>query len=309
MADDAYTLWLILSLGSTVLMSWLKSGIVCSLLALPALAATGGWQSLGNVSAVEALPQGAELRAGAARVRVLAQSPNVVRVRYAPKGSFPPEHSFAVLPNVFSEPPKIQLEQSADDILFNTGALQVKILKAPFRILFLDAKGNVISQDHAGYPVSFNGDAFRVWKSMPEDEHYFGLGDKSGPLDHRNQSFSMWNTDAYGWQESTEPLYKTIPFFLALKNGKSYGIFLDNTWRSNFDFGKESRDTYSFGSDGGELDYYFFYGPHPKQVVENFTALVGRPPLPPLWSLGFQQCRYSYYPEAGVRAIARGLRQ
>src|SRR5437870_12579449 len=103
MADDAYTLWLILSLGSTVLMSWLKSGIVCSLLALPALAATGGWQSLGNVSAVEALPQGAELRAGAARVRVLAQSPNVVRVRYAPNGSFPPEHSFAVLPNVFSE--------------------------------------------------------------------------------------------------------------------------------------------------------------------------------------------------------------
>ena len=232
-------------------MSWLKSGIVCSLLALPALAATGGWQSLGNVSAVEALPQGAELRAGAARVRVLAQSPNVVRVRYAPKGSFPPEHSFAVLPNVFSEPPKIQVEQSADDIRFNTGAMQVKILKAPFRILFLDAKGNVISQDHAGYPVSFNGDAFRVWKSMPEDEHYFGLGDKSGPLDHRNQSFSMWNTDAYGWQESTDPLYKTIPFLLAMRGGAAYGIFLDNTYRSNFDFGKESRDFYSFGADGG----------------------------------------------------------
>src|SRR5207253_7020483 len=96
---------------------------------------------------------------------------------------------------------------------------------------------------------------------------------------------------------------------LALKNGKSYGIFLDNTWRSNFDFGKESRDTYSFGSDGGELDYYFFYGPHPKQVVKNFTALVGRAPLPPLWSLGFQQCRYSYYPEARVRVIVQTFRE
>ena len=130
--------------------------------------------------------------------------------------------------------------------------------------------------------MSYDGAAFRIWKSMPEDEHYFGLGDKAGPLDHRNQAFTNWNTDAFGWQESTDPLYKTIPFFLALKNGKSYGIFLDNTWRSNFDFGKESRDTYSFGSDGGELDYYFFYGPRPKQVVENFTALVGRTPLPPL---------------------------
>jgi alpha-glucosidase len=290
-------------------MSWLKSGIVCSLLALPALAAIGGWQSLGNVSAVEALPQGAELRAGAARVRVLAQSPNVVRVRYAPKGSFPPEHSFAVLPNVFSEPPKIQVEQSADDIRFNTGALQVKILKAPFRILFLDAKGNVISQDHAGYPASFNGDAFRVWKSMPEDEHYFGLGDKNGPLDHRNQSFTMWNTDAYGWQESTDPLYKTIPFLLAMRGGAAFGIFLDNTYRSNFDFGKESRDFYSFGADGGELDYYFFYGPDPKQVIRDFTALVGRTPLPPLSTLGYQQCRYSFYPEARVREVAGEFRK
>src|SRR5439155_27254449 len=106
---------------------FVNSGVVCLLLAFPALTATGRWQSLGNVSAVEALPQGAELRAGAARVRVLGQSPNVVRVRYAPKGSFPPpEHSFAVLPNVFAEPPKIQVEQSADDIRFNTGAMQAK---------------------------------------------------------------------------------------------------------------------------------------------------------------------------------------
>src|SRR5207249_2162206 len=127
--------------------------------------------------------------------------------------------------------------------------------------------------------------------------------------DHRNQSFSMWNTDAYGWQESTDPLYKTIPFLMAVRGGAAYGVFLDNTYRSNFDFGKESRDFYSFGADGGELDYYFFYGPDPKQVIRDFTALVGRTPLPPLSTLGYQQCRYSYYPEARVREVAGEFRK
>src|SRR5947208_16865714 len=125
MADDAYTLWLILSLGSTVLMSWLKSGIVCSLLALPALAATGGWQSLGNVSAVEVLPQGAELRAGAARVRVLAQSPNVVRVRYPPMGPFQPLCSSWVFPIAVRQPPKLEVEQPAVTLLFDFGPVQL----------------------------------------------------------------------------------------------------------------------------------------------------------------------------------------
>jgi alpha-glucosidase len=119
----------------------------------------------------------------------------------------------------------------------------------------------------------------------------------------------MWNTDAWGWQESTDPLYKDIPFFLATRHGAAYGIFLDNTFRSGFDFGKESRDYYSFGADGGPLDYYFIYGPAPKAVVQTFTSLVGRSPLPPLFALGFQQSRYSYEPESQVREIANEFRK
>jgi alpha-glucosidase len=132
---------------------------------------------------------------------------------------------------------------------------------------------------------------------MPDDEHYYGLGDKAGTLDRRDMAFANWNTDAYAWQESTDPLYKTIPFFVGLRKGRAHGIFVDNTWRSWFDFGKTSRDAYSFGSDGGELDYYFINGPDPKAVVQRYSDLTGKTPLPPLWSLGFQQCRYSYYPE------------
>src|SRR5260370_21194 len=119
----------------------------------------------------------------------------------------------------------------------------------------------------------------------------------------------MVNTDDFGWQESTDPLYKSIPFFTALRNGKGYGIFLDNTWRTYFDFGKASRDSYSFGADGGQLNYYFLFGPDPKKVLMSYADLTGKPPLPPLWSLGYQQCRYSYYPESRVRELAQTFRK
>jgi alpha-glucosidase len=281
----------------------------CLLFAASGLHASPEWQSLGDVASVKVLPDGVQVLAGAGGVRVQVLSSNVVRVRYTRSSTFPTEHSFAVLPNAFARPTNVHVQETASEVTVDAGAVKVKIMRSPLRLVFSDSAGKVISQDKPHYPASFNDAAFRVWKSMPEDEHYFGLGDKAGPLDHRNISFTMWNTDAFGWQESTDPLYKTIPFLLATRGGSAYGIFLDNTYRSNFDFGKQSNDFYSFGAEGGELDYVFFYGPDPKRVVQDFTTLVGRTPLPPLFALGFQQCRYSYFPEARVREVASEFRK
>jgi alpha-glucosidase len=118
----------------------------------------------------------------------------------------------------------------------------------------------------------------------------------------------MWNSDIPAYGADTDPLYQTVPFFYGMKNGKAYGLFFDNTYWSSFDFGKESRTQYSFGAENGELDYYFFQGPAPSKILQRYTELVGRMPLPPLWSLGYQQCRWSYAPESRVREIARGFR-
>ncbi len=138
----------------------------------------------------------------------------------------------------------------------------------------------------------------------PEDEHYFGLGDKPGPLDRRNEAFTDWNTDAFGWQESTDPIYKSIPYFMTFRKGVSAGFF--STTRG----ARASTSTRSIATairsdrEGGPLDFYVLYGPEPKAVVETWAWLVGTTPLPPMWSLGYQQSRYSYYPEAEVRRIA-----
>ena len=266
-----------------------------------------GWQSLAPVTQVKKLSNGVDLTAGKSAVRVLAVSDSVVRVRVAKTGSFPADHSWAVLPEAVNSPPAVQVSDSSRAIEFSTVGGKVRVEKSPLRIVFLDSAGKVLLAD--ARPMAYSGASFRVWKSMPQDEHYYGLGDKAGPLDRRGHAYGMWNTDAYGWQESTDPLYKDIPFFLAMRHGTSYGLFLDNTWRSSFDFGRAARDTYSFGAEGGELNYYFFFGPNPKKVLESYTSLVGHVPLPPLWALGFQQSRYSYFPQSRVLEVARTFRE
>jgi alpha-glucosidase len=267
-----------------------------------------GWQTLGAARGVQRIESGVEITCERGVVRVVAIDDSIVRVRVTRSSQFPVSHSWAVVAP--SKPVRLQdFRDSSPEVSFATRAVRIRVAKATLAISFAGTDGAPIAADNPSRPMLWNGSAFQLWKQMPPDEHYFGLGDKAGPLDHRGMAFTMWNTDAYGWTSSTDPLYKTIPFFLAMNHGRAYGIFLDNTWRSFFDFGKQSRDAYSFGADGGELDYYFIAGPAPKDVIERFTALTGRTPLPPLFALGYQQSRWSYPSEARVREVANKFRQ
>ena len=273
--------------------------------------------SLEKVTTSRPLPNGIEIRtaigANAAIMQVTALRDDLLRVRVGAIGILPEDASWAVLESARTAKVAVKAESSPTTIGFSTTKLHLTIQRNPLAMTVTDLAGNVISQDIPEHPVEFHGaDAktigFRVYKHSPEDEHYFGLGDKPGPLDRRNQAFTNWNTDAFGWQESTDPIYKSIPFVLTFRKGIAAGVFMDNTWRSSFDFNKELRDGYSFGSEGGPLEYYILYGPTPKDVIKAWAWLTGTTPLPPMWTLGYQQSRYSYYPEAEVRRVASRLR-
>jgi alpha-glucosidase len=255
---------------------------------------------------VSQLPNGIEVQSGDLRERVIALRNDVLRITLASGSSLPEDASWAVLPDVRHSAVPVAIETNNNHFGFRTRALIVELDKTTLELTVRDLDGTILQQD--ARPVRFDGDSFRVFKSMPADEHYFGLGDKTGPLDRRNEAFTLWNTDAYRFQESTDPLYKCIPYFMAFRAGRTIGVLLDNTWRSSFDFGKESAGVYSFGAAAGPLDYYLFYGPSPKEVVETYAWLTGKPPLPPLWSLGFQQSRYSYMSQARVLEVAKRLR-
>ena len=264
--------------------------------------------SLDRVTSSSALPNGIEIRSGSAVMQVTALRDDLLRVRVGAKGVLPEDASWAVLARARTAKVNVKAENTAGTVGFSTSKLHVSITRNPLLMTVTDFSGNVIAQDVADHPVEFHGDSFRVYKRSAEDEHYFGLGDKPGPLDRRNEAFSMWNTDNFGWQESTDPIYKSIPFFMTFRKGIAGGIFLDNTWRSSFEFNKELIDGYSFGSVGGGIDYYILYGPAPKDVIREWAWMTGTTPLPPIWSLGYQQSRYSYFPEAETRRIVSKLR-
>jgi alpha-glucosidase len=276
--------------------------------AAPVKTQVPGLLVLNTFSGDKILPNGIEVRSGKAIIQVLALRDDVLRIRIARDGVLPEDASWAVLPSAREQRVSVIPENRKATVGFRSKSLRVQIERATLRLSLTDLDGTALQKDAAGWPLEFHDNTFRIYKQMPADEHYFGLGDKVGPLDRRNQAFTLWNTDAYSFQESTDPLYKSIPFFLTMRSGRALGVLLDNTWCSSFDFGKQHEGVYSFGAEAGPIDYYLFYGPDPKHVVETYAWLTGPPPLPPLWTLGYQQSRYSYQTEAELREVAEKLR-
>src|SRR5216684_1326719 len=205
--------------------------------------------ALETVTGSQPLRDGIEVQAGTASLRITALRDDILRVRVAPGGALPEDASWAVLPAPRTKSVDVQPSGDVSSVGFRTASLDVRVERSPLRLVVRDLSGNIISADAVGRAATFDLGGFSVSKSMPTEEHYFGLGDKTGSFDRRNQSFTLWNTDV-GFQESIDPIYKSIPFFIGINGGRSYGLFLDNTWRTWFDFGKQSRDSYSFGSEG-----------------------------------------------------------
>lgn len=284
------------SIGSLALAAALAAA---GLATAPAAAQTG---ATAMPASVTPLANGAETHIGPALVRVTALTDRILRVRIGRDGHLPEDASWAVSPAERAQ--HVQVSATPDG--FSTTALIVH-LAADGRLSVTDRAGKTITADAA--PVKLDGRGFTLTKTMPQAEHYFGLGDKTGSLDRRGYSYVDWNTDAFGFLGSSDPIYKSIPFFLGVGGaGGSYGIFLDNTWRTWFDFGHREENRLAIGGPDGPIDYYVIAGPGTAEVVRRYTDLTGKAPLAPLWSLGYQQSRYSYMSADEVRQIADRLR-
>lgn len=170
-------------------------------------------------------------------------------------------------------------------------------------ISFRDLEGNIINED---FQPSFKDEKGNVYISKVNDcLAYYGLGEKGGDLNKKGFYTENFNTDDPETDDDSVTYYKTIPFYVALKEEATYGIFFDNSFRSYFDMGKEMGDRIFFGAIGGQIQYYFIPGENIKEVVKNYTALTGRMEMPPLWSLGYQQCRFSYFSQEEVRELVK----
>ncbi|WP_158825025.1 glycoside hydrolase family 31 protein [Mucilaginibacter lacusdianchii] len=245
------------------------------------------------------------LNTAEAQVQVSVYSSTVIRVNITTQAN-KPDTSFAVI----REPlPDLSYEETLQEIVINTTALQVRIQKDPLRVAFYTADGVLLSKDDDRFATAWQDAKVINHRSVQPDEKFIGLGEKVGNLNRRGSAYVNWNTDAADYQLLTDPLYKTFPFYIGIHSGLTYGLFLDNTHRSYFDFAASTDNQFMWiGADAGDLNYYFFGAQTVAEIIKDYTWLTGRMEMPPLWSLGYQQCRWSYMSADEVLEIAQGFR-
>lgn len=195
------------------------------------------------------------------------------------------------------------VEEDSNFVIVKGTKVLTFVDKNTTEISFRDLEGNIINED---FQPSFKDEEGNVYISKVNDcLAYYGLGEKGGDLNKKGCYTENFNTDDPETDDDSITYYKTIPFYVALKEEATYGIFFDNSFRSYFDMGKEMGDRIFFGAIGGQIQYYFIPGENIKEVVKNYTALTGRMEMPPLWSLGYQQCRFSYFSQEEVIELVK----
>ncbi len=246
-------------------------------------------------------------------LRVQVLTAGVIRLRYSPDGEFGPDFSYALDPAFQPEKVTVMLNENDNEYLLVSQQLQVVVSKTGLRVKFYDLDDRTLCEDAGGY--SAKRTILRGWcelameKKCHRKEVFFGLGDKACGVNLAGKKLENWCTDSYGFGRDTDPLYRAVPFYYALHQGIAYGIFFDNTYKTQFDFDAAETGVTRFQAEGGEMNYYFLYGPSLTEVSRAYAHLTGVHELPPLWALGYHQCRWSYYPDSRVRDIAREFRE
>jgi alpha-glucosidase len=245
------------------------------------------------------------------RVEVLTE--RIVRFRYTYTRHFQKDVSYGLDPAFKKQEVQPVAAETVDFWQLKTVYLKIVVSKKDLRIKILDINDKIICEDADGYyarATMMHGTTdVRITKKCQPNERFFGLGDKSCSLELRGKSFENWCTDAFAFEPDTDPLYRAIPFFYGFHQNIGYGIFLDSPFKTKFNFDTEQNNTYSFASEGGEMNYYFIYGAALTEVARQYHHLTGKPELPPIWALGFHQCRWSYFPEKRVKDVAETFRK
>lgn len=247
------------------------------------------------------------------KIRLTLWTDTIWQVRYT-REAFSEQPSYAITPGRQPAGTLFNVLEEEHQLVLESESIRCIIQKSNCQLSFVDKQQQTtVLEEACPYlersTILEGANHLRVSFQSQEDEVFYGLGDKSWDLNLKGRHFLNWNSDAFGYYREKDPLYRTIPFYYGVKGEQAYGIFLHNTWRTHFDFGTANDEIVRMWAEGGEMDYFFCYGPSLNEVAQSYHYLTGVPELPPLWTLGFHQCRWSYYPEARVRKLAETFRE
>jgi alpha-D-xyloside xylohydrolase len=205
---------------------------------------------------------------------------------------------------------EVRIDDQPEHTVFSSGKLSLRICKnGPWEMDFVDDAGaRVACGDHEslGYMnVSGAGNFVMQRLSMGVGECIYGLGERFGPLVKNGQTVETWNEDG---GTNSDHSYKCIPFYLS---SRGYGLLVNSPAKVEFEIGTERVTQVQLAAPGEALDYYVFYGPDPKDVVEKYTRLSGRPAVPPAWSFGLwlSTSFTTQYDEKTVTEFVDGMRE
>ena len=185
-----------------------------------------------------------------------------------------------------------------DEALMDTGVVQVRVNRKQFSYAF-EADGKVLTSSNLRnlglirwdrQPSTMFGESNYLTEkyqpymmnelSLSVGECVYGLGERFTAFVKNGQVVDTWNEDG---GTASQIAYKSIPFYMT---NKGYGVFVDSSDQVSFEVASEKVEYVGFSVPGEKLNYVFFYGPSPKEILNQYTAMLGRPALPPAWSFG-----------------------
>jgi len=214
-------------------------------------------------------------------IRFSAPMENVIRVQITHhKGALPYRPEF-VLQYAASFTPIIEDNERIASL--RSGELSVQVHKGEsWQVEYKVAERRLTSSKWraAGFVDTPQGRFIHEQLDLGVGEFVYGLGERFSAFVKNGQVVDIWNEDG---GTSSEQAYKNIPFYLT---NRGYGVLVNHPERVSFEVASEKVERVQFSIPGESLEYFMIYGPAPKQILERYTALTGRPALPPAWSFG-----------------------
>ena len=236
-------------------------------------------------------------------LRLTSPLPNVVRVQIVHhKGMRQREPHF----QLFTQPSPIDVRNDAEAAALTSGDLTARVTKGDqWHIDFMDGPKIITGSGWHGIGVADTPEGRFVHEqlNLGVGECIYGLGERFTPFVKNGQVVDLWHEDG---GTSSELAYKNVPFYIS---NRGYGVFVNHPEKVSFELGSEKVERVQFSVPGESLDYFLIYGPTPKQVLERYTALTGRPALPPPWSFGLwlSTSFTTSYDEATVTSFIQGM--
>jgi len=205
---------------------------------------------------------------------------NVIRVKIVHhKGTKPPKPEFTI----YEQATQVEIKNESSFASLTSGDLSVRIHKGEdWLVEFIGGEKILTSSGWraAGFVDTPDGRFIHEQLNLGVGDNVYGLGERFTAFIKNGQVVDMWNEDG---GTSSEQSYKNIPFYLT---NHGYGVFVNHPEKVSFEVASEKVERIQFSIPGEMLEYFVIYGPTPKQILERYTALTGRPALPPAWSFG-----------------------